>query len=868
MSAAEPADDQDVDVVAPTSEPNDETTDHGGALDLDAMIPLLPDLVLAFDREGVVTWVGSIPDDFGWGEDHLLGTSIFDLYMPVRELPRTEVLAQIAETSGPFPEVLELTVPYLSGATHQLEFSITNALDDERVGAIIAVGRDVTGRGHGEPAVRRAEAWASTLLQASTDLIFAVDAGGTFLYTGPSAVTVLGFEPEDLVGRQLADAVHPEDRAAAHYLHAPDGTSSGGSRRPILRFRHADGTWRRLHVMRTVTATRTTRSVVFSCRDLGDENSVAELLTEQTLLLERIARGAPVAETLKGVEQVALRRLTGGCIVVGYFDPDRDFVSVGPMVDPSLIHVLDRVGITRPPSGRRSPDHEFGFRRSDGWDSVLRAASGGKYATVWVNDLMSSGGSLTGRVSFLREHDRDLTGDELDVLGVVTDLASIAVERYDLHARLAHGALPDELTGLPTRRFLLGRMRSLFQSDHASVGLLFVDLDRFKLINDSLGHDVGDQLLQDLAERFRRTVRDVDLVARVGGDEFVVVCPDLDDIDAVAAVAHRITEALRSPVELAGGRVVVSASIGVVHVTGAAEATTVLQDADLAMYEAKELGRNRASIFHQGLRNRAVARLEVENALRDAIESDEMELHFQPVIRLSDSRMIGVEALLRWRRPGVGLVQPGLFVPVATDTGLILPIGRWVIEQAVAGAARWPELEVAANLSAKQLADADLVDFVADVLDRNGVEPHRLCMEVTEADLITDTDLVVVQLSRFKELGVRLAIDDFGTGFATLDYLRRFSAADVLKLDASFIAGVADPSSHDLAIVSAAMVLADNLRFETVAEGVETRAQREVLANLGCHSAQGYLYSPAVPADVIDDLVEAGLDTAFLDLAE
>jgi diguanylate cyclase (GGDEF)-like protein/PAS domain S-box-containing protein len=847
-------------------EPEDDTTPTSP--DVPALVRLMPDLVLTFDADGVITWVGALPEGYGWREDDLVGHSIFDLYEPTNDMVRAELFAEVLRSRGPFLRPLELTVPVFSGEIRRFEFTLTNALGDPSVNAIIAVGRDVSERGSDEAAVKRAEAWASALLQGATDLIFAIDRSGTFVFAAPGVSSVLGFVPEDLIGRTVAEFVHPEDRNASAYLYSGDGALAGGSRRPILRFRHADGTWRRLHVMRTVTGANTAKSVIFSCRDLSDENSVAELLTEQTLLLERIARGAPVAETLKGVEQVALRRLRDGCIVVGYFDPDEDFVSVGPMVDPSLLHVLDRVGITRLPSSRRSVDHETGFRRNDGWDSVLRAASGGLYATVWVNDLMSSGGSLTGRVSFLREHDRDLTGDELDVLGVVTDLASIAVERYDLHARLAHGALHDELTGLPNRRFLLGRMKSLFQSDHASVGLLFVDLDRFKLINDSLGHDVGDQLLQDLAERFRRTVREVDLVARVGGDEFVVVCPDLDDVDAVAAVAHRITEALQSPVDLPGGRVVVSASVGVVHVTGTGDATAVLQDADLAMYEAKQQGRNRVSIFHQGLRNRAVARLEVENALRDAISSDEMELHYQPVIRLTDSRMIGVEALLRWRRPGVGLVQPGLFVPVATDTGLILPLGRWVIEQAVAAAARWPELEVAANLSAKQLADADLVDFVAEVLERNGVEPHRLCMEVTEADLITDTDLVVVQLSRFKELGVRLAIDDFGTGFATLDYLRRFSAADILKLDASFIAGVADPSSHDLAIVSAAMVLADNLRFETIAEGVETRAQREVLANLGCHSAQGYLYSPAVPGPVIDDLVAGGLDTAFLNLAE
>lgn len=836
---------------------------------LDRLVAQLPDLVVTFGPDGIVTWVGAIPDGYGWIPDDFVGQSVFALLRgEAKESLQDVVFAELLTRPGRFPHPIEVYLPVPTGGQRRFEFMVTNALAEPGVETLVAVGRDITDRGSEDPVSVQGEAWASSLLQGATDLILACDRSGRLAYVGPAVRSILGYGPEELRGRTVDELVHVEDRATSSDLQSADRVEGVMSRQPILRFLHRDGTWRRLQVMRTVSASAG-RSVVLSCRDLTETNSVAELLTEQTQLLERIARGAPVSETLLGVEQFALRRLSGGCIVVGYFDPDLEFVSEAPDVEPSLLHVLDRVGITRPPAGRRLHDAETAFRRNDGWDSVLRAASSGRYRTAWASDLVSSGGTLMGRVTFLREHDRDLTGRELDVLGVVSDLASIAVERYDLHARLAHGALHDELTGLPNRRYLLGRLRLLLDSDDARVGLLFVDLDRFKLINDSLGHDVGDRLLQDLSDRFRRTVREIDLVARVGGDEFVVVCPDLDDVDAVALVARRLTESLQPPVDLPGGRVVVSASIGVVHVTGSAKATEVLQDADLAMYEAKQQGRNRVSIFHEGLRNRAVARLEVENALRDAISSDEMELHYQPVIRLADGAMTGVEALLRWRRPGVGLVQPGLFVPVATDTGLILPLGRWVIEQAVAAAARWPGLEVAANLSAKQLADADLVDFVADVLERHDVEPHRLCMEVTEADLITDTDLVVVQLSRFKELGVRLAIDDFGTGFATLDYLRRFSAADVLKLDASFIAGVTDPSSHDLAIVSAAMVLADNLRFETVAEGVETRGQRDVLADLGCQSAQGFLYSPAVPAEAIDAMVaDAALGRPFAIAAE
>ena len=426
----------------------------------------------------------------------------------------------------------------------------------------------------------------------------------------------------------------------------------------------------------------------------------------------------------------------------------------------------------------------------------------------------------------------------------------------ELRDRLVYEALHDDVTGLANRRQFLACVGEAFDRDDAVGGLLSIDLDRVKTINDTLGHVAGDHLLREASRRVLAAVRPDDLVARSGGNAFLVHGPDLETVEAVTQMAERITESLQTPIDLPGGRVVSSASIGVVHVTGRADAATIVQDADLAMSEARQKGRNQISVFEPHLREQARARLEVENALRDALASDEFELRFQPVVRLADGVMVSVEALLRWVRPGVGVIDPEDFIPVATETGLILSIGRWVIEQSVAAVARWPELEVAANLSARQLADVDLVAFVRDVLDRHDVAPERLCMEVTETDLIADTELVVSQLTSFRNLGVRLAIDDFGTGFATLDYLRRFAAANILKIDGSFVDGITDPSSHDMAIVSAAMVLADNLGFETIAEGVETEAQRDVLTSLGCGYAQGYLYSRPVPASEIDRIRE------------
>lgn len=825
-----------------------------------ALLGSLPDLVVLADVDGNIRWVGpNIPSSLGAEPSDLVGRSIFDLFAhEANHRLHREALLEVLDGPGIYGP-MEVTVVGADGKLVDLELVVANAVADPSIGLLVAACRDITGRGTVEEEWREREAWASSLLRGGNDLIIVCDRVGRIAYVSPSAERILDLDPVSLTGRSIADLVHPDD-----LLSEPDGTlpvdrllGTGPGRRPVLRFARADGSWRRMRVERAATEEPGDRSVLLTGRDLNDDNANADLLSEQTVLLERIARGAPVADTLRAIEHLGTHRIDGGHFAIGFYDPNGDYLCETIDVDPELLGILERTGITRP---RRQPsvaEPLAVYRHNEGWDSVLRAASGGQYCTAWYADLTDGYGEIGGRVTLLRSHPDPLTPAEVDVLGLVADLVTIAVERHDLQARLAHGALHDELTELPNRRLLLARLRELFSSPDSRGGILFVDLDRFKLINDSLGHEAGDQLLREVTARFNRTLRPHDMIARVGGDEFVVLCPDLEDVGLVARVAERLTEALAEPVDLPGGRVVVSASIGVVFVVGRAEPTAILRDADLAMYEAKQLGRNRTALFHDGLRERAVARLEVENALRDAVHYDEMRLHYQPVIRLRDRVMVGVEALLRWERPGLGMIQPNAFVPIATDTGLILPLGRWVIERACEAAARWPELEVAANLSARQLTDADLVDFVAEVLKRNRVRPNRLCLEVTEADLITDTGLVVDQLDRFKQLGVRLAIDDFGTGFATFDYLRRFASADILKIDGSFVAGVTDPTSHDLAIVSAAMVLADNLGFDTVAEGIETEAQSEVLERLGCSLAQGYLFSPPVPAEDIDDMLRA-----------
>ncbi|MDP8969251.1 MAG: EAL domain-containing protein [Actinomycetota bacterium] len=429
-------------------------------------------------------------------------------------------------------------------------------------------------------------------------------------------------------------------------------------------------------------------------------------------------------------------------------------------------------------------------------------------------------------------------------------------ERKAAEDRLAHRALHDSLTGLPNRELFVDRLdqalRRLERRD-ACLAVLFVDLDRFKLVNDSLGHAAGDQVLVAVAARLRAVLRPHDTIARFGGDEFTILCEDLTEQEAVHDIARRILDAVAAAESVDGQKVFLSASVGVaVSASGDVAGEVLLRDADSAMYRAKERGRNRHEVFNQVLRARTVARLEKANDLRRALGDRELRVFYQPVVRLNDEAVEQVEALVRWQHPELGLVGPREFIDVAEESGLVVPLGAWVLEEACRQliAFQTPPghtpLELAVNLSARQLAVGEVIDSVSGVLTDTGLEPSRLCLEITENVLMEDVESSIEALLGLKALGVRLAIDDFGTGYSSLSYLRRFPV-DVVKIDRSFVTGVGvDPAAE--AIVVAVNNLSHALGLTVVAEGVETREQLVALRALGCDRAQGYYWSPPVTA--------------------
>ena len=439
------------------------------------------------------------------------------------------------------------------------------------------------------------------------------------------------------------------------------------------------------------------------------------------------------------------------------------------------------------------------------------------------------------------------------VEGLVLNTRDIT-EQSVIKQQYMHQAFHDPLTDLANRSLFL------YQVGHAlarsvrhkqAVTVLFLDLDNFKTVNDSLGHAAGDRLLVEAARRLGSCVRDSDLIARLGGDEFAMLLEDADGVDDVLIVTERIAAALSRPFKLGGKEVFVSASIGIARTSRGETSDELVRNADVAMYVAKTRGKGISVLFEPKMQAAAMDRLVVETDLRAAINREEFLLEYQPIVRLATGEIIGAEALVRWACRERGIVPPGLFIPIAEETGLIVPIGRWVLRRACRMAREWEKerghpMRITVNLSGRQLQEPGIVDDVRSALSDSGLDPCHLVLELTESMLMKNTELSMSRLTELKGLGVSLAIDDFGTGYSSLSYLQRFPI-DILKIDRAFV-DVIDKGGEGPVLASAIVALGDTLRMSTVAEGIETEAQRAKLLQLGCELGQGFLFAPSLEA--------------------
>jgi len=483
------------------------------------------------------------------------------------------------------------------------------------------------------------------------------------------------------------------------------------------------------------------------------------------------------------------------------------------------------------------------------------------YGTMWgnINETGRWQGEIIDRRKNGESYPEWLSISVLkDEHGKITHYVSVfsdISERKAVERRITHMAQHDFLTGLPNRMLLLDRMAQALshaRRDGRKVAVMFLDLDRFKHINDMLGHVVGDKLLQEVAGRISRISRTGDTVCRLGGDEFVLMLPDIGKADDVSAIAQKLLESVAGNCVIDGHDIEITTSIGIaIFPDDGREGNEVLRHADAAMYHAKQSGRNNYHFFTAEMNRRALERMAIEKKLRHALERGEFALYYQPQVDLRTKRLVGAEALLRWKDPESGeMIPPARFIPIAEENGVIAPIGEWVLREACRQLAEWgklglPEISMSVNLSAVQFRQRDLGAQVRKILDQHGIEPSRLELEITETAVMQDAEAAIALLHELKEMGVQLAVDDFGTGYSSLNYLKRLPI-DKLKIDQSFVRDIAhDPD--DAAIVSTIISMARSLKLKVVAEGVETAAQLAFLNQHGCDQGQGYYFAQPLP---------------------
>ena len=823
----------------------------------------MTDVITVLDSDGRVIYSSPAGQRMlGYPIGFWLGHNVFELVHPDDAQRVTNVFVQALNEPGQ-TEPIEFRMLHGDGSWRHVEAIGNNLLEDPAVSGMVVTTRDVTERREAEAAMRVSEARFRSLVQRSYDVIAVCDPAGTVRYVTPSVELLLGYTPDEVIGMNGLDFADPDERpelwdSLGRLL---DGTSA--QRAVEFRAVHKDGSSRYVELVPTnLVDDPAVRGIVLNVRDITERKRAEEELR----LLQTIVLAINEALDLGSALEVTVQRV---CEVTGWACG----AAWTPVADGSALQL-------RSSWSRGDPQlKSFCNERQ-----TLELAPGvGLPGRVWASGepalathvpaedepVRQAGLEVGVAVPVLAEREvvavlelfNVVAGsDDRRVLSLVAAVASqlgAVIERKRAQERLAHQALHDPLTELPNRSLFLDRLAlalARLRRRPSSMAVLFGDVDRFKVVNDSLGHDAGDRLLVTLSRRLREVLRPGDTLARFGGDEFAVLCEDVPE-DDVAGIAARMMDALAEPFVTGGREVFVSMSVGVAMALDPDQRPeSLLRDADAAMYLAKDRGRARVEMFDEAMRDESTERLLLVNALRRAPERGELRTLYQPIVRLADGAMIAAEALVRWAHPERGLLEASQFVPLAEDTGIIVPIGGWVLKEACRQAASWSgngqAPAVSVNLSARQLSRPDLVDAVDAALRDSGLDPDRLWLEITESVLMEDADATVVALERLRELGVHLSVDDFGTGYSSLAYLRRFPV-DALKVDRSFVAGLGkDP--EDSAIVEAVVSMAHSLRLSVVAEGVETEEQLARLRDLGCELAQGFYFAAPVPPSALE----------------
>ncbi len=716
---------------------------------------------------------------------------------------------------------------------------------------------------------RDPEVWGSDdlfrdLVENAHDLIYSIDLEGNFTCVNRAALRLTGYVRYEALDMNIAHWVAPEDLEKARQM--IQRTLRGEFTDPYdLRILTKDG--RRIVVEvthRLVLKNGVPIGTHSIARDITERKRGEMLEQDRMRVLEMIARREPIDEVLRQLVVMVERQHPEllACLMVAR--DSRLYVAAGPNLPNEFVRAIDGVwagqsmGSCASAAYWRKPVFAHDIATDLNWTEHRLTALKHDLRSAWSVPILAGTGKLLGTLAVYQKRPAKPEAHHVRLLHMTAGSAALAIEHRQLTEELAFQAHHDALTGLPNRKLLNERMQQAIvaaRRTRTQIGLLYVDLDQFKLVNDTMGHPAGDRLLQQTACRLTRCTRESDTVARLSGDEFVILAEGLVNDEGVHRLANAVLESLREPFELDGQEVFATASVGIsLFPRDAGDSEGLLRAADSAMYRAKHGGKNRAQQFSPEISAACLERFSVENHLRRALDRNEFSVYYQPQFELKTGRLAGYEALIRWTHPKLGIVSPARFIPVAEECGLIIGIGQWILRQACSQARAWQSTAaltrtISVNVSALQLTQPDFVQSVLFALDASGLDPRCLELEITESLLMRDVEDFAKKMSTLRSLGVRVSVDDFGTGYSSLSYLQRLPV-DILKLDRSFVEGL-KRTGNGRALVQSVVSMAHGLGLQVTAEGVETHQQLEAIHETGCDLAQGYLLGIPAPAATV-----------------
>ena len=722
--------------------------------------------------------------------------------------------ANAAETLGASHAALEKRATELSRVNELLQQKIAEGIETQG-------------------ALRDSEERYRQLVELSPDGIF-IQSESKIAFVNGACMTLLGAATrEDLVGKPVLEIIQSDFRALFIERIRQLGQETPTVLPLEAKIVRLDGAAVDVEVTASPFAYHDNPGVQVVMRDITERKRAEEEIRRTQSFLNSIVDNLPSMVIVKDAKELRFVRLNkAGEAMIGFSEQEllgKNDHDVFPGAQADFFAAKDRETLD---TGRLVFIEEEPIRTKDGTERILQ----------------------TKKLPIL-----DRNGNIQYLLGISEDIT----ERKKAEERLAYLAQYDSLTGLPNRSLFRDRLLQAIgraKRNERMLALMFLDLDRFKEINDSLGHSAGDEVLQAVAARLRASLRVVDTIARLGGDEFTIIVENIADIEDVTRVAQKIWGGFTDPLVVQGREIFVTPSIGItVYPRDVEDIDALLQNADIAMYRAKDEGRNTYEFYAPEMDEHAAERLNMEVLLRRALERQELLLHYQPKVAIASGQMVGMEALIRWNSKELGFVSPAKFIPLAEKIGLIVPIGEWVLRVACAQNKAWqdrglPALRMSVNLSARQFQQKNLVEMIVGVLEASGLEPRYLELEITESMIMHRPEKAIAILQQIHDLGVRLSVDDFGTGYSSLAYLKRFPV-QTLKIDQSFVRDITT-DADDAEIVGAVVAMAKSLELNVIAEGVETQEQLAFLAKLNCDEYQGYYYSRPLPADEIGRLLE------------